>query len=159
MTRRPKGIAEFVVVGLATGLGLGFVPAMPGTAGTLLGLPIGCAIDSFSGRPLTQIIACVALFVIGIPICARGARFFEREDPGEVVFDEIAALPLAFLFVPFTWKTALIGFVWFRVFDIAKPWPIRRVERAGGGFGIMADDTVAGLFAALATWLTSELLY
>ena len=139
---------------LATGLGIGMVPVMPGTFGTLLGLPLAWGLNR-SGWPLPiELVAIVAIFLVGIPICDRAARLLGKKDPGCVVFDEIAAVPLLFLLVRITFSTAILGFVWFRIFDIAKPWPIRRLERLPGGLGIMIDDVMAAIYAGLALWLS-----
>jgi phosphatidylglycerophosphatase A len=73
------------------------------------------------------------------------------------VYDEIAAIPLVFLSVPLTFSTAILGFLWFRVFDIAKPWPVHRLERIPGGLGIMIDDVAAALYAAIALWISMRL--
>jgi len=139
---------------LATGLGIGLVPVMPGTFGTLLGLPLAWALDR-TGWPLPiELAAIAAIFLAGIPLCDRAARLFGKKDPGCVVFDEIAAVPLVFLLERFTISTAILGFVWFRIFDIFKPWPVRRLERLPGGLGIMIDDVVAAIYAAIGVWLT-----
>jgi phosphatidylglycerophosphatase A len=141
---------------LATGLGIGMVPVMPGTFGTLLGLPLAWALNK-SGWPLPiELLAMAAIFLAGIPICDRAARLFGKKDPGCVVFDEIAAVPLVFLLEGITFSTAILGFIWFRIFDIAKPWPVRRLERLPGGLGIMIDDVMAAVYAGLALWLTMK---
>jgi phosphatidylglycerophosphatase A len=130
------------------------VPVMPGTFGTLLGLPLAWGLNR-SGWPLPfELAAIVALFLVGIPICDRAARLFGKKDPGCVVFDEIAAVPLVFLPEGITFSTAILGFIWFRIFDIAKPWPVRRLERLPGGLGIMIDDVIAAVYAGLALWLS-----
>ena len=158
VTSRIQGPFDFIMASLATGFGSGMAPYMPGTFGTLVGLPIAWCLETFGNRPITQIVACIVLFLVGIPICSQGERIFGRKDPGEVVWDEIAAMPLVYLFVPFTLVTCLVGFVWFRVFDISKPWPVKKLESIGGGFGIMADDTIAALMAAGTTWITMLLI-
>jgi len=98
------------------------------------------------------------LFLVGVPICAAAGRHFGVTDAGQIVIDEIAAFACVFLFVPVTLPTALMGFLLFRLFDIWKPWPIRRFERFPGGWGVMADDTIAGLFAGGVLWLIWRLL-
>ncbi len=139
---------------LATGLGIGMVPVMPGTFGTLWGLPLAWGLNR-AGWPLPiELAAITAIFLAGIPLCDRAARLFGKKDPGCVVFDEIAALPVVFLLVRITFSTAILGFIWFRIFDIAKPWPVRRLERLPGGLGIMIDDVVAAIYAGIALWLT-----
>ncbi|MDA0705294.1 MAG: phosphatidylglycerophosphatase A [Proteobacteria bacterium] len=133
---------------LAFGLGLGLVPVAPGTAGTLLGvllawlaLELGLAV---------QIALGVAMFVAGIWICGNSSRRLGQHDPGGIVWDEIAAMYFTLLVVPATISAWIAAFVLFRLFDIVKPWPIRDLDhRMGGGLGIMLDDLVAALYAAI----------
>ncbi len=144
---------------LGTGLGVGLVPVAPGTFGSLWGPPMMWGVQH-SGLPLPGIILfAITMAVIGVPICGRAAREMGREDPGSVVFDEIAAFPLVFLPViaegiPIGPVAGVIGFAWFRLFDISKPWPIRRLEHFHGGLGIMLDDLLAGAYAGFCTWAT-----
>jgi phosphatidylglycerophosphatase A len=133
---------------------------MPGTFGSLLGLLLAWGLGG-SGWPIGLQIALEGVILLaGIPICGRAARLFGRPDPGSVVYDEIAALPLVFLSVPLVFSTslalptAILGFLWFRVFDILKPWPVHRLERLPGGLGIMIDDVAAAIYATIALWLS-----
>lgn len=99
-------------------------------------------------------VAAALVVAIGIPICGRAAIDLGRKDPGPVVWDEFATVPLVFLFVPFAWPwIAVIGFVLHRVFDIAKPWPCNRLETLPGGLGIVADDVVAAFYAGISLWV------
>ncbi len=142
----------------ATGLGIGIAPKAPGTFGSLLGPLIVWAWQSF-GRPMHEgVIVSLVGILIGVGASQRTARRYGLSDPGCVVCDEIAAFAIVFALLPVTWTTAAIGFVWFRVFDIAKPWPISRLEHLPGGWGIMADDLLAGVFAAAALHGTMWLL-
>jgi phosphatidylglycerophosphatase A len=157
---RPKNLWDWTALVLATGLGIGFVPVMPGTFGSLLGLLLAWTVGT-SGWPVGfQVALEGAIFLAGIPICGRAARLFGRPDPGSVVYDEIAALPLVFSSVPLVFSTSMalpasiLGFIWFRLFDIAKPWPVHRLERVPGGLGIMIDDVAAAVYAAIALWLS-----
>jgi len=142
---------------LGTGLGAGYSPVMPGTAGSLWGLPLVWGLKQQSGSPLIEAAVAVLIVAVGVAICGRAARTLGEHDPSKVVFDEIAAFPLVFCAVPFDPVTAVVGFVWFRLFDITKPWPIRRIEKLPGGLGIMADDLMAGAYAATALWLTMQI--
>lgn len=128
----------------------------PGTFGSLVGLPVawGTHQVSFGWRP----VIAAAFLLLGIPICRRAAELLHAKDPGSVVFDEIAAFPVLFLFAPFTWQTAIAGFLLFRLFDITKPWPCRQLEKLPGGWGIMADDFIAGLYAGGALWCIARWL-
>ncbi len=140
---------------LGTGFGVGLIPFAPGTFGTLWGLPLAWGIQQL---PLAaQAAVIVGVFLAGIPICGRAAALMNKPDPGAVVFDEIAAMPLVFLAVPVDWKTACLGFVWFRLFDISKPPPVSRLEKLHGGLGIMIDDAVAAVYAAIALWISATL--
>lgn len=132
---------------LATGLGVGYSPIAPGTFGSLLGLPLAWGIQQIPwwGQP----VAAVLLFLAGVPICAAGGRLLNSQDPGAVVFDEIAAFSVLFLGVKVNMLTGGLGFLLFRLFDVAKPWPVCRLERLPGGWGIMADDFAAALCAGV----------
>lgn len=137
---------------LAFGFGAGLVPVAPGTAGSLCALP---AIWLMSGlEPAVYLAVCAACFVIGVWACGEAERYLSASDPSPVVWDEMVGMQITLLLVPITWLHVLMGFVLFRFFDIAKPWPIGLVERkARGGLGIMLDDALAGLLAALALLL------
>ena len=91
----------------------------------------------------------VAMFVVGVPLCRRAAELIGKKDPGSVVWDEIAAFPIVYAFVPITSQTLILGFVLFRIFDITKPLPIRAFEQIDGGLGIMIDDTIAAVWAMI----------
>ncbi|MCH8828989.1 MAG: phosphatidylglycerophosphatase A, partial [Planctomycetes bacterium] len=104
----------------------------------------------------------VVLVLVGIPLCTRAATLLGRSDPPQVVFDEIAAFPLVFAPLVFAgvtvdWVSGVLGFLWFRLFDILKPWPVRPFEKLPTGTGIMSDDLVAGVYAALCLWGTVQL--
>ena len=86
--------------------------------------------------------------MLGIPICHRAAKLRNSKDPGSVVWDEITAFPMVYAFTTLNWPSLIIGFVLFRLFDIVKPWPVMQFEKIPGGLGIMADDLVAGIYAA-----------
>jgi phosphatidylglycerophosphatase A len=160
---RPQNLGDWTALVLATGLGVGLIPVMPGTFGSLLGLLLAWILGVSAWPIGLRVAAEAALFLVGIPLCGRAARLFGQTDPGSVVYDEIAAMPIVFLSVPFVFTTSLavpaavLGFIWFRVFDIAKPWPVRQLEHAKGGLGIMIDDVAAAIYAAFALWLSLKL--
>jgi len=142
---------------LAFGLGAGAAPVAPGTAGTLVGLPLYAAL---AGLPLPAYLVFLAILAgAGIAICGRTAAELGVHDHPGIVWDEVVGLLVALCGVPVGWQWAAAGFVLFRAFDILKPWPIHWIDRRiGGGVGIMADDVLAGLYAAailhaIAWWL------
>jgi phosphatidylglycerophosphatase A len=132
---------------LATGFGSGYSPFAPGTAGSLVGLLLFWPISGTS--LLAQALAAAALFLVGVLAAGRLARRLGREDPGVVVVDEVLGMWLTLLGLPFHPVLWGVGFVLFRGFDVVKPWPAADLERLPGGFGIMADDVAAGLYANL----------
>jgi phosphatidylglycerophosphatase A len=137
---------------LATGLGIGRIPFAPGTFGSLEGLALAWAL-SYAPLAPWRLLAVGLLFVAGLVACGRAAKILGATDPQQVVFDEIAAMPVVFLAVDFHFTTALLGFALFRAFDIIKPWPVGWGETLAGGRGIMADDLLAALYAGGLLWL------
>jgi phosphatidylglycerophosphatase A len=138
---------------LATGFWVGRIPWAPGTWGALLGVPLAWVIHRIASNGL-QIGITAAICVAGVPICTAAARRMGgRKDPGSIVLDEIASMPIVFFFVPNAVMNRLVilaaGFVLHRIFDISKPPPARQLERLPTGLGIMADDWAAGAYACL----------
>jgi len=147
---------------LGTGFGLGFSPIAPGTVGSLLGPPLVWGLRQANLPAWGYWTAAALLILAGGPICGRAAKHFAVKDPGWVVYDEIVSFFLVFAFVPLatplTPTIAVLGFLWFRVFDVAKPWPVNRLEHLPGGWGILCDDLAAALYAAAALWATLQRL-
>ncbi len=133
---------------VATAFGSGYSPVAPGTAGSLVGVLLFLPLARLAW-PL-QLAAIAAVTLVGALAADRVARRVGLKDPGLVVVDEVAGQWLTFLALPFTPAVAIAGFLLFRVMDIAKPWPARDLERLPGGWGIMADDVAAGIYAHLA---------
>ena len=146
-------------VWFATGLGIGLRVPAPGTFGAIWGLPLAWVVGQ-TGPWWAQLLAISALLLMGVPLTQRAAQDLGGvKDPGCIVWDEIATVPLVFLWVPLdSWWIGLLGFGLHRLFDISKPWPCRQLERFPGGWGIMADDVGAGLYASLALWGASMAL-
>jgi phosphatidylglycerophosphatase A len=133
-----------VVHFLASGFGVGRIPAAPGTWGTLVAVPIYLALREVGWWGYAA--ATVALFVAGIWICAEANRDW-GDDASSIVWDEIVGFLVAMFMVPPGWGWVVAGFILFRVFDIVKPFPIGAVDRRiRGGVGTMLDDVLAGLY-------------
>jgi phosphatidylglycerophosphatase A len=133
---------------LATGFGSGFGPIAPGTWGSLPGLAIAWGLDRLSGR--WAVLAAAAVFSFaGVWAAGRAEALLGEKDPGCVVVDEIAGQLVTLLFLPVTAAMLIAGFLIFRVLDVLKPWPARRLEGLRGGSGIMADDLMVGVYANL----------
>lgn len=131
----------------ASGLGVGYSPLAPGTFGAALGVVLfWLARDWPAWAHLTGI---AILFLGGTAAADRLARLMGKKDPGRVVIDEVAGMWVSLVFLPFGARTALLGFIAFRITDVVKPWPARQMEGFPGGWGIMADDMMAGVYANL----------
>ena len=132
---------------LATGFGAGVSPVMPGTVGTLWGVPLAWMVMQIPSVNL-QIAVCLVLTLIAIPICAAAEPLIGKgKDPGCIVADEYLTLPICYLGLPFTPWVVLAGFVFHRIFDITKPPPIKQLQDIKGGVGIVIDDFLAALLA------------
>ncbi|MEX0614128.1 MAG: phosphatidylglycerophosphatase A [Pirellulales bacterium] len=155
--RRPQSPApspQALAVWLATGLGIGRIVPAPGTVGTAVwGLPLAWAVGQLPGSGW-QIAVIVGAVLIGIPLTTAANRALGTEkDHQSIVWDEIASMPVVFLMVPLAnWPIAVVGFALHRVFDITKPPPARQLERLPEGWGVMADDLMAAIYACLALW-------
>jgi phosphatidylglycerophosphatase A len=134
---------------IATAGGIGLLPLMPGTWASLAALPCAWAISAPAGRAALAA-AATLVFAMGCWAAAVMARASGAKDPGFIVVDEVAAQWLVLVAAPLDWRAYLAAFLLFRVFDIAKPWPVRAIERRiKGGLGIMLDDVAAALYAIL----------
>jgi phosphatidylglycerophosphatase A len=186
---------------IATACGLGYLPKAPGTWGSLGGLVIttipflfwarislesGAAglatlyVNNLHVDPylIVQVLLSLFIAVIGVAAAGRAARYWRKDDPQQVVIDEVSgqhltivlgcALPISRAANPtwqtsiwgylahdatLNWKYLLAGLILFRVFDIWKPFPARQAESLPGGWGIMADDWIAGIYAAIGLWI------
>ena len=138
---------------LARGLGVGLVPKAPGTAGSLLGIPLFLLVQA-QGWPPVVVGALVAVFVaLACWVAGRAEQILETHDSGQIVIDEIAGMWVALLGHPATWESILVVFVLFRILDIAKPGPIGWLDRRGrGGVGVVVDDVASGAIASILAW-------
>jgi phosphatidylglycerophosphatase A len=138
---------SFVPLALATALGAGYAPVAPGTWGSAVGLLLWFVLPS---TPWIQALVIVAVVAAGVWSGGVAERHFGRADPGQVVIDEVAGMLVTLFLNPVGRVGAVGGFFLFRVADILKPFPARRLERLDGGLGIMADDVMAGIYANVA---------
>lgn len=139
-----------ISVCIATGLGVGWVPIAGSTLGTVMGLPLAWGIERL-GQPLVEAALVAAVCCGGASIITAALSQLGRgKDPRCVVLDELVSVPIAFLWIPLTsWTTVIVGFVILRVIDVAKPPPLPRLERLPRGWGVMADDWMAGVYTNL----------
>lgn len=137
---------------LALGFGSGKVAKAPGTFGTLAAVPIVLLMQQLSLTPYLMI--TVLSMVAGFYICGKAAKDMGVHDHGAIVWDEVVGLMITMIAAPVGFVWLLLGFILFRFFDIIKPWPIRWLDaKVHGGFGIMIDDVLAGIFALMGVQL------
>lgn len=156
----PAGVSQRkagpAVTLLATWFGCGLSPKAPGTIGSLGAVPFAALIAFAAGPDLAGPVlaaAAILLFLVGIPVSAAYAQATGRDDPGAVVIDEVVGVWLTLAVAPLDPVAYAAGFLAFRLFDIAKPFPVSLADRrVGGGLGIMLDDVVAAGYSALALW-------
>lgn len=141
--------SDALAVAVGTGLGAGFSPIAPGTAGSALGVLLYVPLAA-AGLPAVAAAAC-ALLPAGVWAAGRLGKRYGAHDHGRIVVDEIVGQLVALATFPATPGWLLAGFLAFRLFDITKPFPARRIDRQWrSAGGVMADDLVAGLYANLA---------
>jgi phosphatidylglycerophosphatase A len=168
-----RSAKDYLALAVST-CGVGYLPLAPGTWGSLVGIGLylivrGALLKAFFaaavGRNFNllhiyygviafEFAAALGITLIGIWAASRTEKLSGRKDPGKVVIDEVAGQFIALIPVSFVlataWWSAILAFILFRIFDIVKPYPARKLESLHGGLGIMADDIVAGLYAGIA---------
>ncbi|HEY9136106.1 MAG TPA: phosphatidylglycerophosphatase A [Pseudomonadales bacterium] len=148
MNKVPPGSFKHPIHFLALGFGSGAAPVAPGTFGTLAAIPIYLLCAQL---PLLAYLGVVVIVCIsGVYICGRTADDWGMHDHSAIVWDEIAGYLLTMILAPVSMLSVLLGFAYFRLFDIWKPYPISWLDKkVSGGFGIMVDDLLAGVYAAI----------
>lgn len=170
--RPARSLKDYLALSIAT-CGVGYLPLAPGTWGSLVGIGVyllvrGVLMKVFFGVAAQhnfnllhiyygviafELVVVLAIALAGTWAASRAEKLSATKDPGKVVIDEVVGQFIALIPVPFVleaaWWTAILAFILFRFFDIVKPYPARRLESLHGGLGIMADDIVAGVYAAI----------
>ena len=123
---------------------IGYLPA-PGTMGTLATLPLVYGLSMLSLE--NQFLAIASLSFISFFIIRQALTFFQVADPSQIILDEVIGCLITFIGIACTWQSLFVGFLLFRMFDILKPFGIKRIEKLPGAWGVLLDDCVAGLFA------------
>ena len=162
---------DYLALAIAT-CGVGFIPIAPGTFGSVVGIGVWAIVRGgvlaflwpfagqnnlnllhiSSGLIAAELLVVVLITLAGIWAASRVEKMHGAKDPQKVVIDEVAGQFIALIAVPLdfeTWWTIIVAFLLFRFFDIVKPYPARKFEHLHGGLGIMADDVVAGIYAAI----------
>lgn len=170
-----RSTQDRIILLIATGLGSGYSPVAPGTAGAIVGVGL-FLVSKYAERTYDvkyfALGVCWVVIFLGIWVSARAAKSFAAKDPRQIVIDEIAGQFIALLLTPGLSESlesssmkkaiylSLLCFAFFRLFDIVKPYPIKKLENLKSGLGVMADDIMAGVYAGIVlhvSWLLSHL--
>ncbi|HJU43382.1 MAG TPA: phosphatidylglycerophosphatase A [Vicinamibacterales bacterium] len=136
---------------------VGYFPIAPGTAGSAAALALYALVRWF-GTPAAELVTIVTVLILGVWAAHGTERALNLKDPGVVVIDEVLGMLMTLAFMPLSVWGIVAAFLLFRIFDVIKPFPAGRLEHLPGGFGIMADDAMAGVYGqilmrmAIATW-------
>jgi len=169
---KTQDLAAGIIVWVAQGFGVGRIPFAPGTWGSLLGIGWSWLL-LWPGSAGLYALGIIAGALAAIELCGAAERILGQHDPGSVVLDEIVAVPIALggyvglwwwqsgelphpARLSQWWPAAAGAFALFRLFDIWKPWPIRRLQTLPGGWGVVADDLAAGVSAAIVLWVGAQ---
>ena len=169
-----RSFKDYLALAIAT-CGVGYLPLAPGTWGSLVGLALYLAVRAIAmwyfferadaenllqvyyGVLVVEFAFAIMLSLVGTWAASQTEQLSGTKDPGKVVIDEVAGQFIALLTVPFlvepAWWAIILAFVFFRFFDIVKPYPARRLENIQGGLGVMADDLIAGVYAGIGVML------
>ncbi len=145
-----------LILVMATGFGVGYSPVLPGTLGTILAIPIYLFLSEILS-PLYEL-TLVGYFFLSVWISERAEQMFGKKDDRRIVVDEMMGFFLTMLWLKKSFYMIVSGFILFRFFDILKPFPIRRLEkRWRGGYGVVLDDVVAGIYANILLYLLGRI--
>jgi phosphatidylglycerophosphatase A len=142
---------EKLITFLATGFGSGLAPFAPGTAGTLVGILICLPLIPLPW--ILRLLLVLALLALSFYVSDQAEKIYKRKDDQRIVIDEIIGFQITMLPVEINVLSICAGFVLFRIFDIWKPFPVRNMQGFPGGWGIVADDVAAGIYAGMVLWL------
>ena len=131
---------------IGTSLFVGYIPFGPGTFTSVLAIPF---VILLAQNSLVYILTTIVLTIIGIISAQHLGKVWQRKDDGRITIDEFVGIFVTFLLIKLNWYIILIGFILFRFFDIVKPLFIRHTEKVQGGFGVMFDDILSGIYANL----------
>jgi phosphatidylglycerophosphatase A len=139
-----------IVIFLASGAYVGYVPVASGTFGSLLALPLLVGLGSVAWPPLAVVALLAVAGLLAMPVCGRAGRLYGQSDSSRIVLDEVCGMLVAGALLPPTAWTLALAFLAFRFFDIVKPFPAGHFDRnVKNGAGVVADDLVAGVYANL----------
>jgi phosphatidylglycerophosphatase A len=142
---------------IATCAHVGYAPVAPGTWGSAVGLLVYYLVRRQASTAV-ELSTISIVFIIGLWAATEAEHHFGGIDPGPVVIDEVIGMLITLALHPVNVFGAVVGFLVFRVLDVVKPWPARRLELLPGGFGVVLDDAMAGIYGNLLMWVAIRLV-
>ena len=139
-----RTIKNAVILFIAKGAYSGKAPGAPGTVGTIVGVVLYLLMKDLSA--FWYGIGFILLAAIGTWVAGEAEKLLGKKDSASIVIDEIVGYLVSMFMVPFSWGLVIGGFILFRIFDIFKPWPIKKLQNIHGGIGVMLDDIGAGIY-------------
>lgn len=136
---------------IATCAYVGYAPVAPGTFGSAIGLAVFYLVRHQRSTTV-EVAAIVVLAAVGLWSATEAEHHFGGIDPGPVVIDEVIGMLITLAFIPVNMAGAIVAFFIFRLLDVLKPWPARRLEHLPGGFGVVLDDMMAGVYGNIVMW-------
>lgn len=152
MNRSAKAVILFIAQGAYSGKS----PFAPGTAGTVVGVLLYLVLKGLS--PAWYLVACVLVIGSGVWAAEEAEKLLGKKDAQSIVIDEIAGYLISMVLVPSGWMYVVAAFILFRVFDVIKPWPLKRLQDLRGGVGVVLDDVGAGIYTNAFLQLASYLI-
>jgi phosphatidylglycerophosphatase A len=137
-------IIDFLVKAVCTVFGLGYLPLIPGTFGSIAGVGLFYLLANVSA--LSYFLFILGIIVLGLATCGRMEKLVNKKDPGCIVIDEVSGMLVALSFIPLDFKIIFLAFLIFRILDTLKPYPAARVQNKHGAVGIIGDDLIAGVY-------------
>lgn len=134
---------------IASGFGAGYLPPFPGTYGTLVGMGVYILLILLKVEPLEYIIVVAGIFFLGVYTSTKAEIIVGTKDSSHIVIDEILGYLLTMFLIPLSFKTLVISFFINRFLDITKPFPASKIHQLKGGWGVMFDDVVSGIYSNL----------
>lgn len=144
---RKKDKWEIPIIIIASFFGIGYLPVCPGTFASFFAIGIYAIIGDLG--IIIKLFFILILFNIGVYAANFVEKALNKKDPGVIVIDEVIGYLITVYLLPFNVLYAVLGFILFRFYDIIKPYPIKKIEKICGGWGIMLDDVLAGIYACI----------
>lgn len=150
-----RGAGDFLVKATSTVFFIGYLPLVPGTFGSLVGVGLFYLLKGTTS--VTYSLFIFGIIALGLMTSGRTEKLLNKKDPGCIVIDEVAGMLLALSFIPYDFRIIFLGFMIFRILDTLKPFPAGKLQHLRGSAGVLADDLIAGIYTNIVLLLILKL--